>query len=180
MTTNFINKKLEYFKMSDSAYDPKRIDMTSSRWDIYLIGRQDGVREDVFGEITKFNTNLQITVPEGYMSMIVAKSILGNLGYEIPSGIQTIFPGDTSELIVPLRKTKNTDDLDLPIAAVEIFMIQHVQAHLAQTYVMKESLLADNFGSSFGVSEKEQQSKKKGKAVEKKLPPKKNTKFNMF
>ncbi|HSA76257.1 MAG TPA: hypothetical protein VLE02_01810 [Nitrosarchaeum sp.] len=141
----FIDKKIEFFKMHDGAQTPKKASIYSN-WDLYLVSRQDGNTEDTYGEVTKFGTGLQLTIPEGYVGHIVSKSNLASLGYVMATGVQLVYPNNSSEIEISLIKNKNTDDIELPAAVVELSLIPSVKVHLSQTSVRKEREENGEFG----------------------------------
>ena len=99
-------------------------------WVVTLKGRTENRPEDIFGEVNCFSTGIRLNPPEGYFLEISALPSLYKQGYYIPSGTLAVGPNNRDELIIPLMKYRECEDLDLPIQAVRIMVKPLVQTFM--------------------------------------------------
>ena len=114
-TSWVLDETMKVTKIHAEAQDLSKENPTDVGYPLTLIGRSENRIEDIVGEIGYFNTGLRITPPAGYHIEIVARNGLHKTGYEIPSGLLVFNPSFNSEIIVPLRKFKEAEDLELPL-----------------------------------------------------------------
>lgn len=165
---NYINEKLEFYPMHKSAIAPKKSHPTDVGWNVYIVNRTDNRVEDTFGEVNKFGTGLQLSPAKGYAVMVYGKDSLSSAGYQLATGVSVIDPSYTGELIIPLIKFKNSDDIDLPYKAVQIVLTPVSYAHASQRSVPREiPEKGDDFDSAgyFVKEVKKEKKKKKTKAT---------------
>ena len=126
-----ISEKIEIKKIIPDANFPRRDEGRDSDvgMNIELIGRTKNRSDDVFGDINEFRTGLGITPPDGHYIEIHAADDLHLNGYMLASGVKIINPGSTEEVIVPLYKFKDVEDLELPFIGVKIIVKPAVYAH---------------------------------------------------
>lgn len=129
-TSWVLDETMKVTKIHAEAQDLSKENPTDVGYPLTLIGRSENRIEDIVGEIGYFNTGLRITPPAGYHIEIVARNGLHKTGYEIPSGLLVFNPSFNSEIIVPLRKFKEAEDLELPYQAVEILLRPSVHAYI--------------------------------------------------
>ena len=125
-----LDDTLKVTKVHAEAQDLHRENDTDVTWAVTLIGRAENRIEDVVGEVGYFNTGLKLTPPAHHHLEVVARPNLHKLGYEIPSGTIVLQPSSTNELIVPLRKVHEGQDLELPYQAVDVIIRPSVYASL--------------------------------------------------
>ncbi len=113
------NKKIKVSQTHPSAVFPKKERGTNVCFEITLIGRTENRAEDIFGDVNLFTTGIQISPPEDYYIEITADKLLYRSGYMLASPI-IINPGEKGELIIPLYKFKENDDIELPFVAVQL------------------------------------------------------------
>nr|QBK85678.1 MAG: uncharacterized protein LCMAC101_02730 [Marseillevirus LCMAC101] len=101
-------------------------------WTITLIGRTDNRAEDDFGEMNGFCTGLQFCPPTGYYLEVIALPDLYKHGYNLASGAIVIGPGNKDELIIPLMKFRECNDLELPIQAVQVLVKKVVPVFMSK------------------------------------------------
>lgn len=101
-------------------------------WVVTLVGRTENRAEDDFGDVNGFCTGLQLCPPEGHYLEVVALPALYKHGYNLVSGPIIISSNNKDELIVPLLKFRETNDLELPIQAVQIVVRETVPAFMSK------------------------------------------------
>lgn len=100
-------------------------------YDVTLVQRCDNRSEDSTHEVNKFRTGLSLTPPPGYYVEMIARESLHKHGYFLATGTSIIDPGFTGEIIVPLYKYKEVDDLELPFQAVQFVVKPAVYSYMA-------------------------------------------------
>lgn len=126
----YLDETLKVTKVHAEAQDLAKEHPTDVGWPVTLIGRAENRIEDIVGEIGYFNTGLRVIPPAQHHIEIVARNNLHKTGYELPSSPLVINPTFGGEILVPLRKFKEADDLELPYQAVEIILRPTVHAYL--------------------------------------------------
>jgi len=101
-------------------------------WVVTLVGRTENRSEDDFGDMNGFCTGLQLCPPAGHYLEVVALPALYKHGYNLASGPIIISPNNKDELIVPLMKFREANDLELPIQAVQILVKTAVPAFMSK------------------------------------------------
>jgi len=101
-------------------------------WVVTLVGRTENRAEDDFGDVNGFCTGLQLCPPEGHYLEVVALPSLYKHGYNLSSGSIIIGSGNKEELIVPLMKFRETNDLELPIQAVQVIVKESVPVFMSK------------------------------------------------
>ena len=76
--------------------------------------------EDETGHVNMFKTGLQLEPPQGFYFEMMARSSLHKAGYMLATGTSIIDPGYRGELLVPLYKFRDGDDIELPMRAVQL------------------------------------------------------------
>jgi len=115
----------------------KKNDVTNEvTWDLTIVDRVDNRTEDDVSDINWFNSGLAFRVPSGYHIQVVGNSDLYQMGYFMPHPI-IIGPNDTDQLLIPLFKFKEGDDLQLPFRCAHISLIKTIHARSAMS--MKKS-----------------------------------------
>ncbi len=101
-------------------------------WVITLVGRTENRAEDDFGEMNGFCTGLQLCPPEGHYLEVVALPSLYKHGYNLTSGVIVIGPNNKDELVIPLMKFRESNDLELPIQAVQVIVKASVPVFMSK------------------------------------------------
>ncbi len=144
-----IDGKILVHKTHAKAEYPHKTRASDIGWDITLIGRVDNRAEDDISEVNMFNTGLQIAPPDGYYLEMVARSSLHKNGYTLVTGTSIIDPEYRGELIVPLFKFKDVDDLELPFTAVQLILRKAIYAHVSHSAGLDLTSRGDKgFGST--------------------------------
>ena len=89
-------------------------------WAITLVGRTENRAEDDFGEMNGFGTGLQLCPPDGHYLEVMALPSLYKQGYNLASGPIIIGPNNKDELVIPLMKFRESNDLELPIHTAQV------------------------------------------------------------
>lgn len=114
----YIPGGLKIQKTIPMAEDPYRARESDIGWELTLISRTDGKIEDDMGEINYFDTGLRMRPPSGYYVKIIPLEELHKAGYMMMQSVSVINPEDDSNIVIPLYKFKETDDIVLPFRAV--------------------------------------------------------------
>lgn len=145
----YIEGKIQVQKLHPKAEFPYKENPSDTCYDITLIGRSENRAEDDTGEVNNFNTGIALTPPQGYYFEMVARSSLHKHGYMLATGTSIIDPGYTGELIVPLYKYKEAEDLEMPFRAVQLILRPVVYAHLESVKTLASTDRGDGaFGST--------------------------------
>ena len=117
-------------------------------YDITLVQRSENRAEDTTHEVNNFRTGISLTPPDGYYIEMIASSSLHKHGYFLATGTSIISPGYTGELIVPLYKYKEMEDIELPFKAVQIIVKPAVHSHMSSVKSLQSSTRGEgNFSS---------------------------------
>ncbi len=121
-------------KTNPHADFPAKENVNDVEWNITLVSRTDNRAEDETGEINYFNTGLHIKPPKGYFLELIASKALYRTGYML-TGPVIIEPDNKGELIVPLYKFRDSEDIELPFVAVSLLTRPAIYAHVSHTAV---------------------------------------------
>jgi len=113
-------------------------DNDDAGWTVTLVGRTDNRAEDDFGEMNGFSTGLQFSPPAGYYLEVVSLPDLYKHGYNLASGSIIISPNNKEELIIPLMKFRETNDLELPIQAVQVIVKKYVPVFMCKSKAVQQ------------------------------------------
>ena len=103
---------------------PSRENETDVGLDITVVSRCDSRAEDYQQDVNTFATGLIIRPPRHYHVEIIAHPALYKAGYMLTGSPLIINPGNNEELILPLYKYKESEDLELPFrAAIAVLRI---------------------------------------------------------
>lgn len=117
-----------FSKTSPNAVVPDKGErVTDAAYDIEIIGRHENRAEDMFQECNVFTTGLQLKPAPGQFILITAAPSLYKTGYTLMDSPIIINSSDTGELLVPLYKFRETDDLELPYPALRCISFNFVQ-----------------------------------------------------
>ena len=126
----YVTEKIHVQKLHPGAEFPYRENPTDVGYDMTLVARTDNRAEDDTGDVNNFNTGIALTPPDGYYLEMVAMPALHKHGYMLATGTHIINPGFVGEIIVPLYKYKEAEDLELPFRAVQLVVKPALYAHL--------------------------------------------------
>ncbi len=125
-----IEDKILVQKVHPQAEFPTKERPCHVGWEVTLISRTENRAEDETGEINDFGTGIHVTPPEGYFLEMIASRSLHRHGYMLPGPV-IIEPGARGELMVPLFKFRESDDISLPFGAVRLLTRPTVYAHIS-------------------------------------------------
>ena len=126
----YIENKVKVQKLHPKAEFPSKEKQEDIGWDITLIARTENRAEDDSGAVNNFSTGITVSPPEGYYFEMVAQKDLHKHGYMLATGTSIITPDTKGEIVVPLYKYADVEDIDLPLVAVKLILRQTVYAHL--------------------------------------------------
>jgi hypothetical protein len=148
----YIDEKVAVQKLvPDAVFPHKEHDSTDVTYEINVSGRTDNRAEDDLQEVNNFSTGLVITPPVGLYVQIIPHPDLHKHGYSLIRNPMLIQPGNTAELIIPLYKFKETEDLELPFPAVQMVVHRAVYAHIYDIGVsIKRQERLDSYNGGYG------------------------------
>lgn len=126
----YVPAPIHVLKLQPTAEDPSKEKASDVGWTITLIGRQDNRVEDIVNEVNTFTTGLIINPPDRYHIELIADENLYKSGYMLVTGLTVLNPSSNSELIIPLFKFKEAEDIELPFRGVQIILRETEYAHL--------------------------------------------------
>ena len=145
----YLKEKINVLKMHPNAVFPYRENEKDIGLDITLIGRVENRAEDETYHVNCFSTGLAVKPPDGYYFEMFARSSLHKHGYTLATGTSIIDPEYRGELIVPLYKYQESEDLEMPFRAVQIILKPIVYAHMQSVRSLDSTTRGDNgFGST--------------------------------
>jgi hypothetical protein len=104
---------------------------SSVGFDLELVQRCDNRAEDSTHEVNTFRTGVCVSPPTGYYIELVAKNTLYKNGYFLAGGSVIVEPWNSGEIIVPLYKYKEVDDIELPFQAVQFVIKPIIYSYLS-------------------------------------------------
>lgn len=126
-------------KIAPNAEVLKKEIETDAGWNVSAIARTDNREEDVFADVNLFSTGLILDPPKNFHIEVLEHPSLYKLGYSLLGGSRIINPGNkTEELIIPLYKFKNVEDLALPVDICVIMLRETEYASVA--YVSRKKV----------------------------------------
>ena len=136
----FIKKPFEIQKLRPDAEIPYKEEgnESSATYNITLISRSDGRTEDEINDVNEFETGIVLVPPPGYHIEIVGKNNLYKTGYELVGGTMIIDPETRNALVVPLKKFKEGQDLEMPYQAVQMVIRKTEHAHIGPALIEVE------------------------------------------
>lgn len=133
--------RVQLFKKSGIVQElPRpRDDTDRCVYDVLLVERTDLRVEDTTNDINTYSTGIVLTPPKGYYIEVFLNQELLKQGYMMPGSV-IIESGNSQELIVPLFKFKDSEDLSLPCDGVA-FVIKESHPNIAVHLVTKNSVM---------------------------------------
>nr|QBK86603.1 MAG: trimeric dUTP diphosphatase [Marseillevirus LCMAC102] len=127
----FIDGKINVYKTHPSAEFPFKENPSNIGYGVTLISRTENRAEDDTSDVNNFHTGIAISPPIDYYIEVIAKPSLHKHGYILANGVLVIEPDDKGELIIPLYKFKEAEDLELPFCGVQLMVRPAVHAHIS-------------------------------------------------
>lgn len=134
----YIDGSIIFSLLRPEASIPLKSSTSNVCWDLTIVARDDNREEDTTNKVNTFRTGIGLVPPKGYHFEIVAKTILADQGYILPSTI-IINPDDNEEIVVPLIKFGNTEDLELPCSYLQLVLRETNYCNFVQK-VSKEAV----------------------------------------
>ena len=106
-------------KLLPNAQDLEKAAPNELEWSLTLVKRTDNRTEDNAFEANEFQTGLEIYPPNGTVLLVLPDKHLYRQGYSL-LGPMYIKPSDRGEVIVPLLKFRESEDLELPFTALRV------------------------------------------------------------
>lgn len=136
-------------KLRPQSEFPTKENSSDVGWNVTLVSRTENRAEDETGEINDFNTGIRVSPPEGYFLEAIAVKSLHRTGYML-TGPVIIESGSKGELIIPLYKFRETDDIELPFVAVRLLTRHAIYAHISHSTSDPTSYTLDRSYNSSG------------------------------
>lgn len=114
---NVLTTPIRATKNHPEAEIPFKENEADACWDITVVGRCDSRAEDINQEVNTFMTGLVIKPPPHYHLEVLPHPSLYKAGYMLAGAPLVINSDDEGELILPLYKFRDTEDLELPFRA---------------------------------------------------------------
>jgi hypothetical protein len=118
----FLASAISVVKLKPTAEPPFKEDIKNIAFEITIIERVDNRADDVYGDVNDFSTGLILNAPKHYHIEIIEHPALHKTGYMLVGGPRIINPDNTEELILPLYKFKESEDLELPFRAAQLVL----------------------------------------------------------
>lgn len=113
---------VKVFKHHPNAEELTKEGNLNPTFELSVIGRDEGRVEDIYGDVNVFTTGISIASPKNFHAEIIEHPQLYKTGYSLVGAPRIVFPGDGGEILIPLYKFKEAEDLELPFrAAIVIF-----------------------------------------------------------
>lgn len=113
---------LKIFKLHPNAEDITTEGSTNPTFELSIIGRDEARVEDLYGDVNVFTTGISITTPKNFHAEIIEHPQLYKTGYSLVGAPRVVFPGDGGEILLPLYKFKEAEDLELPFRAAIVVL----------------------------------------------------------
>ena len=99
-------------------------------YDISIISRANQRTDDINYDVNIFNTGLSIKPPKGYYAEIYGSQELLNAGYMLSSPVIVSQQSFEDEIVLPLYKFKDTEDIELPFRAGIMIIRECLHVHI--------------------------------------------------
>ncbi len=118
------NTTVNYTKLKPNAENPFKDTYKNVGFQVTIVERCDNRTEDVNGDVNTFSTGLIIMPPQHYHVEVIENPNLYKTGYMLMGAPRIIEPNNHEELIIPLYKFKEAEDIELPFSAVVLVLRQ--------------------------------------------------------
>jgi len=145
---NYIKGHSHFTLLNGQADRPVKKHPNHPCLELVLTERTENRYEDIALDINEFKTGLTINPPDGYHYEVVADPKLYRHGYFLVNSPIVLDPNMTGEIIVPLYKFKENDDLSLPFTACQLVLRKNINHHVSKKVDRSHnSFFPQNFGS---------------------------------
>jgi hypothetical protein len=129
--------------LPESSFPSKEEGKNSNAgYGIELVQRCDNRAEDTTQEVNTYRTGVSITPPLGFYIEISAQNTLYKHGYFLANSPIIVEPWNSGEIIIPLYKYKEVEDIELPFQAVQFIIKPIVYSHLFNIQVTPDESFA--------------------------------------
>lgn len=118
-----VAKYVQVRKLDPRATGLVKDEHSTNEFCITLIGRTDNRTEDNAHEVNEFRTGLEIYPPKNKIILVYPDRNLYRQGYELV-GPLVLTDTNRGELIVPLKKFNEADDIILPFEALRCIVLE--------------------------------------------------------
>jgi hypothetical protein len=126
-----IRRPIQVTRLDPNAEVPSKETLSDVYHDISVVKREDNRVDDVQNDANTFGTGLRIQPPRDYHIEIFEHPELYKAGYSLVGGVRFINPTDEGELILPLMKFKEGEDIELPFKVAVMVLRETQYANVA-------------------------------------------------
>jgi hypothetical protein len=127
-------------------------------YEVTVVGRDENRIEDIQGDVNVFTTGLVIAAPKNSHIEILEHPQLFKAGYSLQGGVRLYNHVTDGELLIPLFKFKDAEDIELPFRAALLVLRASEHTHVNYTGAGR----GDDDEEETVVTKKKTSSKKKG------------------
>ena len=124
----------------------KRLE-SDAGWEICLVGRTGNRLDDEVNAVNLYDTGIRCAPPPGFYLELIATQELYKHGYCLPSGGVHYQPEDWEEIVVPLVKMSDGDDIETPFNGIRIVPKRVEYCHLIKVTDVDTSDLVGDIGT---------------------------------
>lgn len=118
----FHSNPIKAIKLHPNAEALVKDDISQIGYDLSIVARDANRVEDIYSDSNLFTTGLALEAPPHCHIEIIEHPQLYKTGYTLLGGPRIINPGDHGEVMIPLLKFREGEDLELPFRAVQIVL----------------------------------------------------------
>lgn len=124
---------LKIKKIHPTAEELTKQNPQDHAYEITVVGRDENRVEDIQGDVNVFTTGLIIDTPKNSHVEIIEHPQLYKAGYTLQGGLRLYNSNTDGELLIPLFKFKDTEDIELPFRAALLVVRQSEYVHVEYT-----------------------------------------------
>jgi len=109
-------------------------------YEVTVVGRDENRVEDVQNDVNVFTTGLVIEAPRNSHIEVLEHPQLYKAGYSLQGGVRLYNQATDGELLIPLFKFRDAEDLELPFRAALIVVRQTENTYTTYPGTERESL----------------------------------------
>jgi len=132
-----VQGSISYIKLKPTAEAPFKENIKDIGYEITVIERLDNRADDVYGDVNMFSTGLILNAPKHYHVEVIEHPALHKAGYMLVGGPRIINPENTEELLLPLYKYKEVEDIELPFRVAVIVLRETEYCNLSADVLKK-------------------------------------------
>ncbi len=130
---------LKVKKIHPTAEELSKNNPSDFFYEVTITGRDENRVEDVQGDVNVFTTGLVIEAPKNSHIEILEHPQLYKAGYTLQGGVRLYNSSSDGELLIPLFKFKDVEDIELPFRAALIVIRQTEYTHVEYQGASKHS-----------------------------------------